>query len=72
MEMVAHDGKSKDIHAVQDLQSLDQVQKIGLVHVMDGQASQSSPRNHMIYRALGVTDKSGYAGHRTPPGVVGW
>jgi hypothetical protein len=42
-------GKSKDISTVQDLQSLDHIQKIGLVHVVDGQAGKGSSGNNMIY-----------------------
>jgi hypothetical protein len=42
-------GKSKDIHAIQELQALDQIQKIGLVHVVDGQAGKGSPGNDMVY-----------------------
>jgi hypothetical protein len=42
-------GKSKDIHAVQDFEALDQTQKIGLVYIMDGQAGKGSPGNDMVY-----------------------
>jgi hypothetical protein len=41
--------KSKDIHAIQELQALDQIQKIGLVHIVDGQAGKGSSGYHMIY-----------------------
>ena len=61
-------AETQDIHSVQDLQSLDQVQKIGLIHIVDGQSSQSGSGNHMIHSALGISDKAGYTRHGTPPG----
>jgi hypothetical protein len=64
MEMVAHQGEAQNIHAIEDLQALDQVQETGLIHIVDGQAGQSSPGNDMIYRTLGISDKTGYAGHK--------
>jgi hypothetical protein len=88
MEMIAHQAGAKDIHAVQGLQLPNQVQKIGLVYIVDGQASQGGSGNDMIYPAKyllvplsrqfngassapGISDKTGYAGHGTPPGGDG-
>jgi len=48
MKMIAHQGETKDFHAVQNLQALDEVQKIGLVQIVNGQAGKGSSGNDMV------------------------
>ena len=45
-------GKAQHIHAVQDLQALDEIQDISLVLIVDGQASQGSSENDMSFLRL--------------------
>jgi hypothetical protein len=68
MEMVAHETKSQDIHAIQDLQALDEIQQVGIVQIVNGKTGQGGSGNDMIHGALGISDKAGYAGHGIPPG----
>ena len=70
--MIAHKSKSQDINTVQDLQTFDEIQKIGFIHIVDGQAGQGGPGNYMVHGTLGVSDKASYAGHGITPRDIWW
>jgi len=65
--MVTHNGKTQHVNKVKPAQSFDKPQQIILVSILNWQACQSCTGNNVVDGLTVIADKTGYAGHETPP-----